>query len=235
MQIGQITWRNDMITKYKNILILFLLIFTSCTNTNTLLKEDDKSKAKIVKVNDISTRGVDIDKNRQYKVAPNTKEGIIKGNSTIVGEEIAILNNGQTEDLIALRKKISTSSKDKNNNVTIIKKLNDIGIKNYIFYFDYDSYSLNEGSVADIVKHAKFMQNNENAKLRIEGYTDERGSRSYNLSLGENRALAVKYIMELYVTGDRISVVSYGEENPANSDHNETAWSKNRRVKLIYY
>ncbi len=220
--------------KYKNILILTLLLFSSCTSTKVLLTEDDENKPKTVKVGDISINKNNVNKDRKYNITPDTKESVVKDSNEIISEEIAIINNNKTENLAALKDKMATKSKNKDS-YNIKQKLDIKGIKNSIFYFSYDSYTLDKTSVAEIVKHAKFMQDNNDIKLRIEGYTDERGSRSYNLSLGENRALAVKNIMELYSVENRISVVSYGEEKPANSGHNKTAWKQNRRTKLIYY
>ena len=71
--------------------------------------------------------------------------------------------------------------------------------------------------------------------LRLEGHADERGTREYNLALGENRALSVKEVLGLYNLDDRIIVVSYGEESPILTGSNEEAWEKNRRVEFSYY
>ena len=72
-------------------------------------------------------------------------------------------------------------------------------------------------------------------KVRLEGNTDERGTREYNLALGERRANAVKaYLVAQGVSPSQIEVVSYGEEKPVDPGHNEAAWAKNRRVQIVY-
>jgi peptidoglycan-associated lipoprotein len=68
----------------------------------------------------------------------------------------------------------------------------------------------------------------------LEGHADERGTREYNLALGENRALAVKDVLALYGLLSRTQVISYGEEKPISNEHNEEGWKKNRRVDFIY-
>jgi len=70
--------------------------------------------------------------------------------------------------------------------------------------------------------------------LRLEGHADERGTREYNLALGENRALAVKEVLGLYDLNSRVEVISFGEEIPLIQAHDESAWGKNRRVEFIY-
>ncbi len=105
----------------------------------------------------------------------------------------------------------------------------------FTLYFAYDDTEIDEVATRIIIQHANFMQNNPSVNLRLEGHADERGTREYNLALGENRALSVKEVLGLYNLDDRIIVVSYGEEDPVLSGSNEAAWEKNRRVELVYY
>ena len=105
----------------------------------------------------------------------------------------------------------------------------------FTLYFAYDDTEIDEIATRIIIQHANFMQNNPSVNLRLEGHADERGTREYNLALGENRALTVKEVLSLYNLDDRIIVVSYGEEQPILTGSNEEAWEKNRRVELIYY
>jgi len=105
----------------------------------------------------------------------------------------------------------------------------------FVLYFAYDDTEINEAATRVIIEHANFMQNNSSVRLRLEGHADERGTREYNLALGENRALSVKEVLGLYNLEDRIVVVSYGEERPVAIEHNEEAWKKNRRVEFVYY
>ena len=105
----------------------------------------------------------------------------------------------------------------------------------FTLYFAYDDTEIDEVATRTIIRHANFMQENPSVNLRLEGHADERGTREYNLALGENRALSVKEVLGLYNLDDRIIVVSYGEESPILTGSNEEAWEKNRRVEFSYY
>jgi len=105
----------------------------------------------------------------------------------------------------------------------------------FVLYFAYDDTEIDEVATRVIIEHANLMQNNPSVRLRLEGHADERGTREYNLALGENRALSVKEVLGLYNLEDRVVVVSYGEEQPVEIEHNEEAWEKNRRVEFVYY
>jgi peptidoglycan-associated lipoprotein len=102
-------------------------------------------------------------------------------------------------------------------------------------YFEFDSSEI-KGDGTDIVAaHAKYLASNHGARVRLEGHTDERGSREYNIGLGERRAQSVRRALLLQGAADaQISTVSYGEERPAAAGHDETAWAKNRRVEIMY-
>ncbi len=104
-----------------------------------------------------------------------------------------------------------------------------------VVYFDFDSSEI-KGAGTDIVAaHAKYLAAHSGTRVRLEGHTDERGSREYNIGLGERRAQAVRRALLLQGAIDaQISTVSYGEERPAVSGHDEAAWSKNRRVEIVY-
>ena len=105
----------------------------------------------------------------------------------------------------------------------------------FTLYFAYDDTEIDEVATRIIIQHANFMQSNPSVNLRLEGHADERGTREYNLALGENRALSVKEVLGLYNLDDRIIVVSYGEEQPILTGSNEEAWERNRRVEFVYY
>jgi peptidoglycan-associated lipoprotein len=102
-------------------------------------------------------------------------------------------------------------------------------------YFDFDSSEI-KGEGTDIVAaHAKYLAANPGTRVRLEGHTDERGSREYNIGLGERRAQSVRRALLLQGAADaQISTVSYGEERPAVAGHDEAAWAKNRRVEIVY-
>ena len=102
-------------------------------------------------------------------------------------------------------------------------------------YFAFDSSSVDDENRAIVEAHAAYLAGNKNIKLVLEGHADERGSREYNLALGERRGQAVERMVKLLgVSADRIKVVSYGEEKPVAQDHNEAAWALNRRVEILY-
>ena len=104
-----------------------------------------------------------------------------------------------------------------------------------IVYFDFDSAVIQGKGVEIVAAHAKYLAANPQARVRLEGNTDERGSREYNIGLGDRRAQAVRRALLLQgVTEGQITTVSYGEERPADPGHDEAAWSKNRRVEIVY-
>jgi peptidoglycan-associated lipoprotein len=101
-----------------------------------------------------------------------------------------------------------------------------------VFYFDFDSSSLTEEARAQVDAHIAALLGN-NASVRLEGHTDERGTREYNLALGERRANAVRdYMVANGVPSYRIETISYGEENPVAYGSGESNWQQNRRVEL---
>ena len=103
------------------------------------------------------------------------------------------------------------------------------GVPDRIFFATNKS-SLTTASRATLRKQATFLRKNKNLNVTIEGHADERGTREYNLALGERRANAAKdYLMTYGISGNRISVISYGKERPVDSGSNPLAWSKNRR------
>ena len=102
-------------------------------------------------------------------------------------------------------------------------------------YFAFDSAEVTDEGRQIIETHAKYLAAHPEAKVVLEGHTDERGSREYNIGLGERRAQAVRRMMEfLGALPQQITTLSYGEEKPAVEGHDEEAWAKNRRVEIIY-
>jgi peptidoglycan-associated lipoprotein len=102
-------------------------------------------------------------------------------------------------------------------------------------YFDFDSAVIQGPGVDVVAAHAKYLAGHPDARVRLEGNTDERGSREYNIGLGERRAQSVRRAMLLQgVSDSQLTTVSYGEERPVDPGHNEAAWAKNRRVDIVY-
>lgn len=103
-----------------------------------------------------------------------------------------------------------------------------------VFYFDFDKSQLRVDVRAALDEHAAYLRN-KTGVIRLEGHADERGTREYNLALGERRARAIAdYLTIQGVPNSQIETISYGEEKPAAVGHTEAAWSNNRRVELIY-
>lgn len=102
-------------------------------------------------------------------------------------------------------------------------------------YFDFDSNAVKDEYRTVVTAHSRNMTDKRDLRMRIEGNCDERGSREYNLALGQRRAEAVKKVMTvLGVTDGRIETVSYGEEKPVAPGHDENAWAQNRRADIKY-
>lgn len=102
-------------------------------------------------------------------------------------------------------------------------------------YFAFDSNVVDAANRAIVEENAAYLSANPQAKATLEGHTDERGTREYNLALGERRAQSVERMLRvLGISGNRVSAMSYGEEKPAAMAHDESAWRLNRRVEFIY-
>ncbi|HEX5046054.1 MAG TPA: peptidoglycan-associated lipoprotein Pal [Gammaproteobacteria bacterium] len=104
-----------------------------------------------------------------------------------------------------------------------------------VVYFDYDQADIKPEFNQMLEAHGRFLAMNPNAQVRLEGHTDERGSREYNIGLGEQRAQSVRRVLLLQgATAAQVSTVSYGEERPAATGSDEESWRLNRRVELVY-
>ena len=104
-----------------------------------------------------------------------------------------------------------------------------------VIYFDFDSFTVKPEYQGLVDQHARFLQGNRGRSVAVEGHTDERGSREYNLALGQKRAEAVRRALTLVgATDAQIEAVSFGEEKPAVSGSSEDAYSQNRRVEIRY-
>ncbi|MEW5746244.1 MAG: peptidoglycan-associated lipoprotein Pal [Nitrospirota bacterium] len=101
-------------------------------------------------------------------------------------------------------------------------------------YFDYDQYAVRDDAKPVLKDLAKFLSNNRNAKVVIEGHCDERGTDEYNLALGDKRAHSVReFLIALGIPSSRIDTVSYGEERPLCTESTEACWAKNRRAHFV--
>lgn len=105
----------------------------------------------------------------------------------------------------------------------------------HIIYFDFDQATIKAEYRAALNGHAAYLSQNPSAKIVLEGHADERGTREYNIALGERRGNAVsRYLVVQGVSVDAIEVVSFGEERPVNEGHDSASWSENRRVEIRY-
>jgi peptidoglycan-associated lipoprotein len=101
-------------------------------------------------------------------------------------------------------------------------------------YFDFDSYDLRADARAALKANGEWLKANPSTQVQIEGHCDERGTTEYNLALGSKRAQSVKdYLVTLGTATDRLSTISYGEELPVCTEHNEDCWQKNRRARFV--
>lgn len=104
-----------------------------------------------------------------------------------------------------------------------------------VFYFDFDKATIKSDALDSLRAHAQHLNSNPNAMVRLEGHADERGTREYNVALGERRGNAVaKYLRLNGVSSSQMEVISYGEEKPVAYGHDEQSWTANRRVELVY-
>jgi peptidoglycan-associated lipoprotein len=101
-------------------------------------------------------------------------------------------------------------------------------------HFDFDRYDIRPEDTQILKENAALLSKYPQVKVQVEGHCDERGTNEYNLALGERRANAAKkYLLSLGISTDRISSISYGEEKPQDTGHDEEAWSKNRRGHFV--
>ena len=115
-----------------------------------------------------------------------------------------------------------------------LKDPNNILFKRSIM-FEFDSFVVTDQFKPLVEAHARYLVANRNARVTLQGHGDERGAREYNIALGQRRADAVKRMMTLLGAQEiQIETVSFGEEKPRNLGHDESAWSENRRVDILY-
>jgi peptidoglycan-associated lipoprotein len=101
-------------------------------------------------------------------------------------------------------------------------------------YFDFDKSDVRPGDAKILEANAQWLKDNSRNLVLLEGHADERGTNEYNLALGERRAKsAMNYVVSLGIAANRITIISYGEERPVCTEHNENCWAKNRRAHFL--
>lgn len=144
------------------------------------------------------------------------------GNVEVIGASGAVGADGKALDGESL-----TEIKSENSQEPLGK------IYKPVVYFDYDQFSVSDENLDTVKHYANILLDNPEQNIKLIGHTDERGTPEYNLALGERRAKAVAQAFMLFgVANKRIEIISLGEEQPAVDGHNESAWSKNRRVEM---
>ena len=185
------------------------------------------------------TKGETLTKSELEKLSDSEliKKAIESGNANLIvlGDDGNLANREELIEALAQAGVAKDESSGQSSaNQEAIDTLKSSGVES-VLYFAYDDTEIDEEATRVIIQHANFMQNNPSVNLRLEGHADERGTREYNLALGENRALSVEEVLGLYNLEDRIEVISFGEESPVAFTHDESAWKLNRRVEFVYY
>ena len=150
--------------------------------------------------------------------------------NTADGAQTGGLNDGTNGDGSALAAGEDTVSYDQ----AAINDTNSV-LAERVIYFDFDSDQISQDYMDLIAHHGKYLANNSSMKLRIEGHADERGTREYNVALGNRRAQSVRRLVLFQgASATQVDVISYGEEKPVALSHDEDAWRLNRRTELVY-
>ena len=111
----------------------------------------------------------------------------------------------------------------------------DPALQNRVVYFDFDKANIRPDAIATLQAHAMYLSKTPAARLRVEGHADERGTREYNMALGERRAkAAASFLAANGASPSQLEIISYGEERPVALSHDESAWAENRRSELKY-
>jgi peptidoglycan-associated lipoprotein len=152
-------------------------------------------------------------------------------NQPTVPEEGAATDTGPALDIAT-----TDSSADRGDiGVSRLSPEDQVLVRQLVVYFDYDEAEILPEFNALLAAHGRNLSQNPNMQVRLEGHADERGSREYNIGLGERRAQAVRRVLMLQgAGGQQLTTVSYGEERPAASGSEDESWRLNRRVELVY-
>lgn len=146
---------------------------------------------------------------------------------TATDSDVTALDDDSEGSAIALKDETASAQ-------TMLDKA-DSAISNRVIYFEFDSAKISQDSLTTLEAHGNFITNNDNVSVRLEGHSDERGSREYNIALGDRRAQSVRRVLLFQgVLVEQLETISYGEEQPAMLGHTDDVWSKNRRVELVY-
>lgn len=208
--------------------LIMVAFLTSCSNSLLVgeegLQAESRSRVPAPVEDKNSVNAVDaVELENEAQIISQSSDDFEIENITV---DKAVVADGVVNGNYQLSGLSATSSKEAIQAVNAIKQ-QDSSMK-FVVYFDFDSSKLKEDSIAIIAKHQQFLANNPNLKLDLVGNTDERGTREYNLSLGENRSISVqKYLGEIS-NSHNTNIISFGEERLIGED------AENRRVEFIY-
>lgn len=189
------------------ILFAGMLVSSGCAKTGAIKNEQPLVQAAAKPAGTVSVRQIETPAKAAVKPIASTNAK----SATLVTNELNKLQQPNTALLTA----------------ELQKKLEKI-------FFDFDSAKLSENACQILTRNYAVLQQTPQARIRIEGNCDERGSDEYNLALGERRArVAANYLTTLGIPGERLSTISYGKEKPADPGHDEKAWAKSRRDEFV--
>jgi len=152
----------------------------------------------------------------------------------VTGMDSSTSTQGAGDDSDLMGERMGSGAEDLTAAVDPLNDPNSL-LSKRVIYFDFDKSDIKDEFRDIINAHAEYLATNQGVNITIEGHTDERGTREYNIALGERRANAVKRMLTLQgVSASQIRVISYGEERPAALGHDESAWSLNRRAIIDY-
>lgn len=177
-----------------------------------------------------STKTTDADQDAAQKAAAEQAAAAAAAAKKAAADQAAAANKAAA-DKLAAEQAAAAALAAKSVGGTAAAKLPD----GRTVYFDFDQSTVKEDFKSLVEGHAAYLQQNGNTKVTVEGHADERGSREYNIGLGQRRAEAVRKMMTVLGVQDKqVETVSYGEERAAAKGHSEEAWSKNRRAEIVY-
>lgn len=158
-----------------------------------------------------------------------TEEGVQDDEEEYADEEEGLDEELLEEKIAEEERKLPEILKDDPELIELVEETGAL----YTIYFGYDSYSIASDFTETIKKNAQWMKSNPSVSIILEGHADERGGNEYNLALSQRRALGIeKFLSDFGVDKRKLTVLSYGEEKPANKGHDEAAWGENRRVEI---
>jgi peptidoglycan-associated lipoprotein len=215
---------------------LIIISFFGCARPKLVKKEpsEEKKEEKIEEekqkeINIVKPEEKPVERVEEGKATREEIQKAIKGEEIPLPELPAVKGDTQISDLPG-KEEIQKKEKKFVKPEEVSEELSQI-FKNV--YFDFDKYDIRPDAAETLKKIGEYMLKNPDIKILIEGHCDERGTREYNLVLGEQRALSVRrFLIIMGVSPKRMYTVSYGEDMPADPGHNEEAWAKNRRCEF---